>query len=118
MAVIGVGVDIVSIERFEAACARAPGFLERVLSAAEIEGRNVASLAARFAAKEAVAKALGAPRGLEWHDCVVDKHDSGQPVLLLNGTVAAAAQQLGISSWSLSLSHDGGSAVALVVASG
>ena len=118
MAVIGVGVDIVSIERFEAACARTPGFLERVLIAEEIEGRNAASLAARFAAKEAVAKALGAPTGLEWHDCIVGKHASGQPRLTVRGTVAAAAEARGISTWNLSLSHDGGNAVAMVVASG
>ena len=116
MAVKGIGVDIVSIERFESACERTPGFLHRVLTDREIEGRSTASLAARFAAKEAVAKALGAPAGLEWHDCVVVRLESGQPGVELSGSVLKASQALGIGSWHLSLSHDGGLAMAFVVA--
>jgi holo-[acyl-carrier protein] synthase len=73
------------------------------------------SLAARFAAKEAVAKALGAP-GLAWVDAEVVSQPDGRPVLELHGDVAKAAAAQGISSWHLSLSHDAGIATAFVVA--
>ena len=73
------------------------------------------SLAARFAAKEALAKALGAPSGLSWQDAEVEVEDSGRPHLVLRRTVLAAAQALGVDHVHLSLSHDGGLAVAFVV---
>jgi holo-[acyl-carrier protein] synthase len=74
--VVAVGVDIVAVDRFAAALARTPALAARLLTPAEQvtasgHRRSAASLAARFAAKEAVAKALGAPRGLEWHHRVV-----------------------------------------------
>ena len=75
----------------------APGSAVRLFTPAE-RGLPVASLAARFAAKEAVAKALGAPAGLVWHDCEVVTADSGRPHLLLRGTVAAAADGAGRES--------------------
>jgi holo-[acyl-carrier protein] synthase len=115
--VIAVGVDIVDVARFEAACERTAGFLDRVLLPAEHEGRSLNSRAVRFAAKEAVAKALGAPGNLAWHDCEIRTTDSGQPYVHVTGSVAARASELGITSWHLSLSHDGGSAIAFVVAS-
>ena len=80
--------------------------------------RSPESLAARFAAKEAVAKALGAPAGLRWHDCEVVTDPDGRPWLTVSGTVAAAAAERGIARWHLSLSHDGGIASAMVVAEG
>ena len=76
------------------------------------------SLAARFAAKEALAKALGAPRGLLWTDAEVVTDDRGRPSLLVYGTVAAAAARLGVTGWHLSLSHDAGIASAVVIAEG
>jgi holo-[acyl-carrier protein] synthase len=76
------------------------------------------SLAARFAAKEALAKALGAPRGLLWTDAEVITTASGRPHLRVAGTVAAAAGGLGVSAWHLSLSHDAGIASAVVIAEG
>ena len=115
--VVGIGVDIVSVARFEAACERTAGFLDRVLTPAEYEGRSVQSRAARFAVKEAVAKALGAPGDLAWHDCVVLTLEGGKPALEVSGSVAARAGELGIDTWQLSLSHDGGMAIAMVVAS-
>ena len=117
MGVIGIGVDVVDIARFERSLARTPTLSERLFVESE---RNLPlpSLAARFAAKEALAKALGAPRGLEWHDAVVVTDESGRPSLDLTGTVAAAAQRAGVTAVHLSLSHDGGSAVAMVVAEG
>jgi len=82
------------------------------------EQRGIASLAARFAAKEAVAKALGAPAGLSWLDAEVMTEESGQPRLIVTGTVAARAAELGVKHWHLSLSHDAGVASAVVVAEG
>jgi holo-[acyl-carrier protein] synthase len=121
--IIGVGIDVAEIERFRAALERTPGMAERLFVAAELvlpsgERRGVASLAARFAAKEALAKSLGAPRGLRWTDAEVYVADSGQPRLRVQGTVAARAAELGVRSWHVSLSHDAGVASAVVIAEG
>jgi holo-[acyl-carrier protein] synthase len=113
--IVGVGIDVVDIARFESILARRPRLLERLFAPAE-RGLTTASLAARFAAKEAVAKALGAPAGLAWQDCEVVSARSGRPSLVLRGTVAAAADAQGIGRWHLSLSHDAGIASAVVVA--
>jgi holo-[acyl-carrier protein] synthase len=74
------------------------------------------SLAARWAAKEAVAKVLVDTRGLEWHDCELMAGPLGEPIIHVQGTVAAAAAARGIESWLVSLSHDGHMAIAFVVA--
>ncbi|MQA05784.1 MAG: holo-ACP synthase [Streptosporangiales bacterium] len=113
--IVGVGVDVVPVERFAQALDRTPGLAVRVFTPAERE-LPVASLAARFAAKEAVAKALGVPAGMEWHDCEVIGRNGTRPRLELRGTVQSWAAKLGIRTWHLSLSHDGGMAVAMVVA--
>jgi len=115
--IIGVGVDLVDVARFEQALQRTPGLLERLFTDGE-RTLPLPSLAARFAAKEAVAKALGGPGGLEWHDAEVLRDDRGRPSLRVAGTVAAAAGAAGVTSWQVSLSHDAGSAIALVVAEG
>ncbi len=114
MAVVGVGVDVVDVTRFADALERTPGMRARLFTDVERD-LPVASLAVRFAAKEAVAKALGAPAGLGWHDVEVVREDSGRPRLDVRGAVAAAAAAVGIRTWHVSLSHDGGTAVALVV---
>lgn len=93
-------------------------FLDSELLLPSGERRGIASLAARFAAKEALAKALGAPAGLHWTDAEVYAEDSGQPRLRVTGTVAARAAALGVRSWHVSLSHDAGVASAVVVAEG
>lgn len=121
--IIGIGIDVASIDRFEAALLRTPSLADRLFTEAERvtptgEQRGPASLAARFAAKEAVAKALGAPGGLAWTDAEVCNEESGRPVLELRGTVAARAAELGVTSWHLSLSHDAGVASAMVIAEG
>lgn len=115
--IIGVGIDVVDIARFERALARTPGLLGRLFTAGESElpGR---SLAARFAAKEALAKALGAPRGLLWTDAEIVTGPRGRPHLRTQGTVAAAAAHVGVTGWHLSLSHDAGIASAVVIAQG
>jgi holo-[acyl-carrier protein] synthase len=115
--IVGVGVDTVDIARFQRSLERTPTLKDRLFTSAEVD-LPVASLAARFAAKEAVAKALGAPDGLQWHDVEVLRDATGRPRLSVSGTVAAAAADAGVTTWHLSLSHDGGSAVAMVVAEG
>jgi holo-[acyl-carrier protein] synthase len=72
------------------------------------------SLAGRFAVKEAVAKAIGAPAGMEFHDCEVS--NGGAPQLTIVGTVKAVADELGVTNWHVSLSHDGPVAIAYVIA--
>ncbi len=114
MAVIGVGIDVVDIERFGVSLERTPSLRERLFTPAEAE-RPLASLAARFAAKEAMAKALGAPYGMRWHDAEVVSEESGRPVLTIRGTVQARADDLGVAHVHLSLSHDAGIASAVVV---
>jgi holo-[acyl-carrier protein] synthase len=121
--VIGIGVDIVDTERFATVIARTPRIVTRLFTEAESlnsdgADRSAVSLAARFAAKEAVAKVLGDTQGLEWHHCEVVTDSFGKPSLRISGTVAQAALARGISSWHLSLSHDDGHAIAFVVAEG
>ncbi|MEU1051090.1 holo-ACP synthase [Streptomyces sp. NPDC005876] len=123
MSIIGVGIDVAEIERFGAALARTPEMARRLFLDSELclpsgERRGVASLAARFAAKEALAKALGAPGGLLWTDAEVYVEDSGRPRLRVTGTVAARAAELGVATWHVSLSHDAGVASAVVIAEG
>jgi len=119
--ILGVGIDVVPIERFTAAMERTPGLADRLFTAAERvtasgRPRTPESLAARFAAKEALAKALGAPGNMRWHDAEVQVNEHGQPLLSIAGTVAARAEMLGVTNWHVSLSHDGGIASAVVVA--
>jgi holo-[acyl-carrier protein] synthase len=115
--IVGIGVDVVELTRFALSLERTPKLRSRIFTAAEGAG-SVQSLAAAFAAKEAVAKALGAPPGLRWHDCLVQHEDSGRPQLAVSGTVADAAAALGVARWHLSLTHDDGMAIAMVVAEG
>jgi holo-[acyl-carrier protein] synthase len=119
--IVAVGIDVVLVERFTGALARTPLLGDRLFTEAERftgsgNPRPPESLAARFAAKEAVAKALGAPAGLHWHDCEIVTDPDGRPWLTVSGTVAAAAAERGVNRWHLSLSHDGGIASAMVVA--
>ncbi len=119
--IIGIGVDVVDMPRFAGSLVRTPGlaarlFSERELAAPGGKGENAVSQAARFAAKEAVAKALGAPAGLRWHDCEVLVGERGKPYLELSGTVLEKSKELNITTWHLSLSHDGPIATAFVIA--
>ncbi|MEW1753978.1 holo-ACP synthase [Streptomyces angustmyceticus] len=119
--IIGVGIDVAEIDRFGAALERTPELARRLFLTEELmlpsgERRGIASLAARFAAKEALAKALGAPSGLHWTDAEVYVEDSGQPRLRVRGTVEARAKELGVRGWHVSLSHDAGVASAVVIA--
>lgn len=103
--------------------ARTPGIVPRVFTDREIalsggERPRPNSLAARWAAKEAVAKVLVDNRGLHWHHCEILTGDRGQPLIVVTGSVAQAARDRGIASWLLTLSHDGDMAIAFVLATG
>jgi holo-[acyl-carrier protein] synthase len=115
--IIGIGVDLVDISRFERTLGRTPALAGRLFAESELDGPP-RSLAASFAAKEAVAKALGAPPGLSWTDVEVIRDSAGFPRLEIKGTVADAASQRGIRRWHVSLSHDAGMSIAMVVAEG
>ncbi|HET6154695.1 MAG TPA: holo-ACP synthase [Marmoricola sp.] len=116
MTVLGVGIDVVEVDRFTASLERTPSLRQKLFTPAEcaLDGE---SLAARFAAKEALAKALGAPGNLAWHDAEVVSLPSGQPTMKLRGTVLARATELGGTITHLSLSHDGGIATAVLILS-
>ena len=119
--IVGIGADVVSVPRFAASLERTPELRERLFTGRERvtesgAPRTDTSLAARFAAKEAVAKALGAPQGMQWHHCEVVGDSVGRPWLELTGTVAEQAAAQGVERWHLSLTHDGDLAIAYVVA--
>ena len=114
MAVLGIGIDVVDVSRFADALERTPTLRERLFTEQERE-RPLASLAARFAAKEALAKALGAPTGMHWLDAEVVNEASGDPQFEIRGSVLARANDLGVRTVHVSLSHDAGIASAMVV---
>lgn len=107
----GIGIDVVDIERFGESINRTPGLLEKLFTAAERQ-KPLASLAARFAAKEALYKALSPTRGLTWHDAEVVNLENGKPAFLFRGGIADLVDGARVH---LSLSHDGGIASAMVV---
>jgi holo-[acyl-carrier protein] synthase len=112
--IIGVGTDVVDLARLERSLERTPTLRDRLFTPDEA-ALPLESLAARFAAKEALAKALGAPGDLSWHDAEVVTDVSGWPSFELRGSVAARAEQLGVGRVHVSLSHDAGVAIAFVV---
>ena len=123
--ILTTGVDLIELDRVRRLIERyGDRALGRVYTPAELvhcRGR-VPELAARFAAKEAVAKALGvglrimARDGIDWHDVETLPDARGKPVIHLRGRAAARAAELSLSEWSISLSHDRQVAVAFVVA--
>lgn len=115
--IIGVGIDVVDVARFMATLERTPRLREKLFTEAERD-LPASSLAARFAAKEAIAKALGAPGTMHWHDATVHRVVGGPPEVELRGTVQARADELGVRHWHLSISHDAGISSAMVVAEG
>ncbi len=120
--IVRTGVDLIEISRIEEAIARhGQRYLDRVYTAEERKqlGRNAESLAGRFAAKEAAAKALGSGIGaVSWQDIEILGDEDNAPVLTLHGDAAQRARQLGLESWSVSISHSLSHAVAVVVAAG
>ncbi len=115
--ILGLGIDVVDIDRFGDTLARTPALRERLFTDAE-RSLPLPSLAARFAAKEALAKALGSPVGLSWRDATVLRGKGGRPELDVRGSVLARVKELGIQTLHVSLSHDAGIASAVVVAEG
>jgi holo-[acyl-carrier protein] synthase len=115
--IIGVGIDVVDVARFGQTLERTPRLRERLFTQEELV-LGLDSLAARFAAKEALAKALGAPVGLRWTDATVLRGADGRPHLEVRGTVQARADDLGVHDLHVSLSHDAGIASAVVIAEG
>ena len=115
--ILGVGIDVVDVARFGVTLDRTPHLVERLFTPLE-RLRPLASLAARFAAKEALAKALGAPGGLHWQDAEVITDEAGRPWLEVRGTVRARSEALGVATMHVSLSHDAGIASAVVVLEG
>ncbi|MFT4281558.1 holo-ACP synthase [Microbacterium sp.] len=113
--IVGVGVDLVDIPRFERSIQRTPRLMERLFAESERRLR-APSLAARYAAKEALIKALGGSDGVHWTDIEVGSEPSGRPVFALGGETARTVRDRGITALHLSLSHDAGVAVAYVVA--
>ena len=115
--IVGVGIDVVDVARFEQTLERTPGLRDRLFTADEAQ-LPINSLAARFAAKEALAKALGAPAGLHWTDVTVVRTEAGQPFITTQGTVRSRVDAMGVSTLHLSISHDAGIASAVVIAEG
>ena len=120
MAVIGIGVDLVDVARFERALHRTPALRDRLFATDE-RTRNGAelsarSLAGRFAAKEALIKALGDSWAMRWHDMAVVGDEHGKPSMALAGAASEAAEALGVRRVHVSMSHDAGMAIAMVIA--
>jgi holo-[acyl-carrier protein] synthase len=122
---LSTGVDLIEISRVERVLERhAERFLERVFTPAEVIycRARPAELAARFAAKEAVSKALGvgmrlmAREGIRWQEAEIIGDHRGKPLIRLHGRAAERADELGLTEWSVSLSHTRDYAIALVVA--
>jgi holo-[acyl-carrier protein] synthase len=120
--VVGVGVDLCEVDRMRRTLARTPGFADRVYTEAEQDycrrRRDPAErFAARFAAKEAVLKALGAGIGsCSLRDIEVVRAESGAPSLVLHGRAAALAADCGVTAWHLSLTHTATLAEAIAIA--
>lgn len=124
---LSVGVDLVELERLRRALERhGERFLARVYTPEEAArfGRYLPELAARFAAKEAVSKALGvgmrllSTSGIGWHDVAVLPDPRGKPLLYLSGRARALAEEQGLTRWAVSLTHGRDYALAFVVAQG
>jgi holo-[acyl-carrier protein] synthase len=119
---LATGVDLLEIDRLRDAIAtHGERFLQRIFTERELEAnvQKVESLAGRFAAKEAVAKALGCGIGdVAWKEIEILRAESGAPQLVLHGAAERMAREQGLANWSLSLSHSQSHAVAVAVAIG
>jgi holo-[acyl-carrier protein] synthase len=120
--ILRTGVDLIEISRIKEAIARhGDRYLKRIYTPAELEqcGRRAESLAGRFAAKEAVGKALGCGIGdVGWKEIEILGDEQNAPVLTLHGGAEKMAKEIGLSNWSVSISHSMSHVIALVVATG
>ena len=112
--IVGIGIDVVDIARFERSIVRTPALIERLFAESERD-RPARSLAARFAAKESLIKALGGHAIIRWHEMQVVQDAEGNPDFELSGGLADHVRTLGIDHVHLSMSHDAGIASAFVV---
>jgi holo-[acyl-carrier protein] synthase len=121
--ILGIGVDAVDIERFRRSLERTPSMQRRLFTDDELayvapKADPVPSLAARFASREAVMKAMGLGLGaFGFHEVWVDRRESGEPHLNVTGRAAELATERGIATWHLSITHTDQVAIAYVVAS-
>jgi holo-[acyl-carrier protein] synthase len=115
--ILGIGVDLVDVARFETAIANTPKLKERLFTDGE-KSLNGYSLAARFAAKEALMKAVGKAQGLSFQEVQIVKDENGKPSFELSGQSEKTVFAKGIANLHLSLSHDGQMAIAYVIAEG
>jgi holo-[acyl-carrier protein] synthase len=115
--IVGIGVDVVDLARFERAVARTPSLRDRLFTGAE-RALPLRSLAGRFAAKEALIKAIGDSSGVTWHDMEIVVNELGNPSFVLHNAVAEITAAAGIRAVHLSMAHDAGIAIAYVVAEG
>ncbi|GAA2912831.1 holo-[acyl-carrier protein] synthase [Microbacterium keratanolyticum] len=115
--IIGTGIDLVDIPRFERTLERTPRLMERLFAPSERMLR-LPSLAARYAAKEALIKALGGSDGVHWTEIEIASEASGRPVFVLSGSTEEVVRERGITTVHLTLTHDAGMAAAFVVAEG
>jgi holo-[acyl-carrier protein] synthase len=118
--IIGIGIDVCSIERMRRALERhGDRFFDRICSDRErgdLKGRDMATaLAGRFAVKEAFAKALDGAPGVGWHEVEVRRAENGRPRLELSGHGLTLATKAGADKWHVTISHDAGIAAAVVV---
>jgi holo-[acyl-carrier protein] synthase len=116
--IVGIGVDVVDLARFERALSRTPALKARLFADVELVSGSTRSLAGRFAAKEALIKALGESTGIKWHHMRVVSNAHGNPSFELSDAAADVARGHGVTSVHLSMSHDAGVAVAYVIAEG
>ena len=122
MSIVGVGIDLVDIERFRTSLERTPTMRQRLFTEIELayvepKVDPVPSLAARFAAREAVMKALGLGLGaFGFHDVWVERAESGEPSLVVTGPAEMQAVERGVSRWHLTLTHSASTAGAYVIA--
>lgn len=121
--ILGIGIDAVDIDRFRRSLDRTPTMQRRLFTDSELayvapKADPVPSLAARFASREAVMKAMGLGLGsFGFHDVWVDRRESGEPNLNVTGRAAELASERGIVTWHLSITHTDQLAIAYVVAS-
>jgi holo-[acyl-carrier protein] synthase len=115
--IVGIGVDLVDVARFETAIANTPKLKDRLFTDGE-KSLNSYSLAARFAAKEALMKAVGKAQGLSFQEVQIVKDENGKPSFELTGQSEKTVLDKGIANLHLSLSHDGQMAIAYVIAEG
>lgn len=120
--ILRTGVDLIEISRVEEVIARhGKHYLDRIYTPAELEqcGKRTESLAGRFAAKEAAAKALGCGIGdVGWREIEILGDEQNAPVLTLHGAAKKMADELGLLNWSVSISHSMSHVIAFVVAVG